>query len=138
MKKQQRGGGSKARNGGRTAEQGPMEPSPRELLDAIVEARKLQPGETSGCAAAVNRFNEATDRVKAIPITLTLEEVCRLIGEGVDAQRFASTAFDALAHEIEAVAAIDGSGTGTEVWRPLLSIAERARLASKVEKRLSK
>lgn len=136
MKKQQRGSGLKARKGNQ-APQPPAEPSPLQLLAAVDEAHRLQPGETDGCSAAMDRFSEALRRVEAIPVTLTLKEICSVIGDSVEPHRFAFTAFDSLAGEIEAVAGINGNDSDAEVWRPLLSIAQRARLASKVERQLS-
>ena len=121
MGKQQQGGGSKAVR----------------LVGAVNDASRPRPGEVPGCAASIDRFGEALEQLKAMPVALTLDEACRIIGEGVEPQRFAWTAFEALALEIEAVAAIDGGGTTIEVSRPLLGIAERARLASKIARQLS-
>lgn len=112
--------------------------SPKELLAAVTEAATPRTDEPAGSAEQVARFSAARDQVKKIHILLTLQEACLLIGESVEPDSFAQSAFSALAEELDAVALIDGSNTDIDISLPLKSIAERARLASRIERQLSR
>lgn len=135
MKKQQRGGAPKMRRGQAEAA---AASSPKQLLAAVRDARAPLPGESDGCATRVERFAHALDRVEAIEVKLTLKEACGLIGSGVTATNFAATAFDVLAAEIDAMAYVtENNDSAEEGWILLQNLAQRARLAAKIERQLS-
>lgn len=128
MKKQHRGSVSERRAGRR----GGASASPRRLVAAVATTAKPRAGEAKGSVAVVERFGAARARAHAIPIPLTLEEACLLVGQGVEAERFAVTALESLAEEMFSVA-----GDCVDDSPVLMALAERTKLAARVARLLS-
>lgn len=95
-------------------------------------------GGEPGSAADVDFFNDALRRAANIRITITLEQACKVIGDGVEPHRFAATAFEAIAEDLAiATDMVATSPNASEGWRLMAGMANRVRFAAEIERRLS-
>jgi len=107
------------------------------IADALKEGHRIpRPGPVDTVLDdAIERSAEARDSIGSIPIPMTLGKACLLIGGNVEPENFATTAFAAIARDIETLSDLaehESEESGFYGWLVLQQLAERARFAGEV------
>lgn len=108
----------------------------REAKARIEEANKVPvprlPGTEHPATEAARQAGKARGAIGAIPVPMTLNEICALMGPNCRAEDFASSAFETLAGQLYAVASLAESGGTYDGWQVVENIVERMKCAGQV------
>lgn len=83
---------------------------------------------------SVDDHAQARRAIAEMPVTMTLGQVCTLLGRDIEPGTFASSALASFADQIETVAVICDTAPefSSDAWRLFQNLAQRAEYASKV------
>lgn len=72
--------------------------------------------------------------IGGLVVSMTLDQLCVLLGQNIEPERFASEALDSIADQIDTLAALteDAPDFTQEAWRLFKNLSERAKYAGKV------
>ncbi len=102
----------------------------------IEEANKVPvprlPGTEHPATEAARQAGKARGAIGAIPVPMTLNEICALMGPNCRAEDFASSAFETLAGQLYAVASLAESGGTYDGWQVVENIVARMKCAGQV------
>jgi hypothetical protein len=107
------------------------------IADALKEGHRIpRPGAVDPVLDdAIKQSAEARDAIGSIVVPITLAKACLLIGGNVEPENFATTAFSAIARDIETLSDLaehESEESGFYGWLVLQQLAERARFAGEV------